>query len=183
MTEIWKEIDGFDGRYQISNYGRVKTMWDSNQYQPRINRERFLVPSIHRQGYLRVGLTKDGKTHLYYIHRLVANAFLPNPYGLPQVNHKDEDKANNIVIPGHPELSNLEWCDSKYNSNYGTKKDRHREQVCKPIIQTDLDGHFIRRFRSATDAEKECGYDSAYISMVCTGRRKTAYGFVFRFEG
>lgn len=102
-----KDIKGFDGKYAITEDGRV---W-SYRYN------KFFTPQIDGSGYYRVQLTKDGKHRNYRIHRLVAEAFIPNPQNLPEVNHLDEVKTNNNVY-------NLEWCDHSYNINYGTRLDR-----------------------------------------------------------
>ena len=104
MIELWKDIEGYEGLYQVSNLGRV--------YSKKTNR--FLTMKKGNHGYERVALFKDGKQKFYLKHRLVAQAFIPNPDNLPEVNHKDEDKSNNCV-------SNLEWCDGKYNCNYGNR--------------------------------------------------------------
>lgn len=173
-SENWLEIEGFDGKYQVSNQGRVKCMWRQNQYKDKIGKPFILKQQKHRQGYMCVDLTKDGVTKKYYVHRLVAQAFIPNPDNLPEVNHKSENKSENFV-------ENLEWCDGKYNSNFGTRVERHRELVSKPIIQTTIEGDFVRKFKSATAAEEECGYNATYISQVCHGKRKNAYGYCFHF--
>ena len=174
MSETWKDIEGYNGRYRVSNLGRVMSMWQANQYKNHIGKPMLLKPATHRQGYLYVHLTNNGETKKHYVHRLVAEAFIPNPDNLPQINHKDENKSNNIV-------DNLEWCDGKYNSNYGTRVERHRAMISKPVIQTTMDGEYVRWFQSATVAENECGYDSAYISQVCNGKRPNAYGYKFHF--
>lgn len=103
--EVWKDIDGYDGLYQVSNMGRVKSFkW---------GKERILKPYETGNGYLRVEL----QSKPFKLHRLVAQAFIPNPDNLPFVNHKDENPKNNMV-------DNLEWCDNKYNINYGTTQER-----------------------------------------------------------
>lgn len=113
--EIFKDIKGFEGLYQVSNYGNVKSLErvieDNNGYY--IKKEKILTPTINSSGYYHTILRKDGKSIGVYIHRLVAEAFIPNPNNYKQVNHKDEDKTNNKV-------DNLEWCTPKYNANYGT---------------------------------------------------------------
>lgn len=111
MIEIWKPIANFEN-YEISNYGRVKSLNYNHA-----NQERILVPEVTKKGYLRICLSKNNIKYKFRIHRLVAEAFIQNPDNLPQVNHKDEDKINNCV-------DNLEWCDNKYNNNYGTKIER-----------------------------------------------------------
>ena len=115
--EIFKEIKGFEN-YEVSNYGNIRSL----------KRNIVLRPSIVN-GYLHVGLYKDEKRYNKLVHRLVAEAFIPNPYNLPQVNHKDENKLNNFVWVNDDgsvdlEKSNLEWCTQKYNINYGTVKER-----------------------------------------------------------
>lgn len=185
--EIWKDIEGYDGKYMISSFGRVKSIWRNNQYKSQIGSPTFLTPTTHKQGYLWVSLVKDGKSKAHFIHRLVAQAFIPNPDNLPQVNHKDEDKTNNMVWVNEDgsidyDKSNLEWCDAKYNSNYGTRNERCKKKIAKPIIQTTLDGKFVKEYSSMSEAEKIDGYDSAYISLVCNGKRKSAYGYKWHFK-
>lgn len=121
MQELWKDIPGFENDYQVSNLGRVKSkdriilVCDTTLYN------RHLKSKILKQGltkgYPSVSLHIEKKIKIVYVHRLVALAFIPNPYNLPQINHKDENPKNNCV-------DNLEWCDSKYNNNYGTKNAR-----------------------------------------------------------
>lgn len=113
--EIWKDIKGYEGLYQISNYGNVKSLErviedNKGSY---IKKEKILTPTINNRGYYHIGLRNNSKTKYYYVHRLVAEAFIPNPNNYPIINHKDEDKTNNKV-------DNLEWCTPKYNANYGT---------------------------------------------------------------
>lgn len=114
--EIWKDIQGYEGLYQVSNLGNVK-----NKIQPYLKQEKIYKKFSNSNGYLFVGLRKDKKRKFKYIHRLVAEAFIPNPNNLPQINHKDENKQNNCV-------NNLEWCTNKYNQNYGTIKERKKEK-------------------------------------------------------
>lgn len=109
LNEIWKDIPYYDGLYQISNYGRIKSFCKGD--------EQYKVQHDNGRGYLSVKLYKNGKMKNEYVHRLVALTFIPNPNGLPQVNHKDEDKQNNHV-------DNLEWCDARYNNTYGTARQR-----------------------------------------------------------
>ena len=117
LNEIWRDVPHYDGLYKISNYGRVKSFCKGD--------EQYKVQHDNGRGYMTVQLYKNGKMKNEYVHRLVALAFIPNPNGLPQVNHKDEDKQNNYV-------DNLEWCDATYNNNYGTHTQRvvetHRDK-------------------------------------------------------
>ena len=120
MKEIWKPIEGFEGLYEVSNTGKVrgvdrivKSRWGTDK----VWKGKELAHSIKYDGYHKVTLMKDGISYYFSIHRLVANAFIPNPNNLPCVNHKDENPANNNV-------DNLEWCDVKYNSNYGNRNEK-----------------------------------------------------------
>lgn len=110
--QIWKDIKGYKGKYQVSNTGKVRSMNYRNT-----GKGKLMKLGIRNAGYLQLGLYKDGKYKYYLVHRLVAEAFIPNPNNLPQVNHIDENKTNNCVW-------NLEWCNAKYNSNYGTRLER-----------------------------------------------------------
>ena len=120
MEEIWKDIEGYEGLYKISNMGRVKSI--------KFNKEKILFLQKDKYGYLRVGLRKMGKLKNYFVHRLVAEAFIPNPNNLPIVNHKDENKQNNCV-------ENLEWCTVKYNNSYATALFQRKEKLKKKIVQ------------------------------------------------
>lgn len=113
MPEVWKDIKDYEGLYQISNYGRIRSL---NKTKGRIRKQ-----SIQR-GYYYIWLSKNSKGKMYIVHRLVAQHFIPNPLHLPEVNHKDENKLNNNV-------DNLEWCDAKYNSNYGTRNERKGKPI------------------------------------------------------
>lgn len=116
MKEIWKDIEGYEGKYQVSNLGRIKSLERKNSRGNQI-REKILKLIYDKDGYLLVNLYKNSKKKTYKVHRLVALAHIPNPNNYPQVNHKDENPSNNHI-------SNLEWCTNKYNCNYGTKKER-----------------------------------------------------------
>lgn len=121
INEIWKDCKGYEGLYQVSNLGRV---WN-------IKLQRYLKGSYDKDGYIRVNLTaKNGKVKTERVHRLVALVFLDNPNNYPQVNHKDENKGNNCV-------DNLEWCDAKYNINYGTRNDRMAKTQSRKIRCVD----------------------------------------------
>ena len=153
-----KDVKNYEGLYAVTSCGKV---WS---YKSKM----FLKPMTYRNGYLYVNLYKDKECNHYYIHRLVAMAYLPNPENLPEVNHKDENKTNNC-------LQNLEWCDHKYNMNYGTKIDRQK----KPILQYDLDDNFIREWPSTIDVGREVKNN---ICNCLNGRQKTAYGYIWKFK-
>lgn len=112
--EQWKDIENYEGLYQVSDEGRVRNI-SKNPYK-------LMKPHYNQRGYLLVALSKNGLPLHKLVHRLVAEAFIPNPNNLPQVNHKDEKKDNNQVL-------NLEWCDNKYNSRYGTRGGRIGEKL------------------------------------------------------
>ena len=165
INEVWKDIKGYEGLYQVSSLGRVKSL---PKYH--FNYCRILKP-VKTAGYLRVCLHKSFNQKDHLIHRLVAEAFIPNPANLPQVNHKDEDKNNNNV-------SNLEWCTSEYNMNYGTRLSK----VSAPVIMCEKDGKVIEEFNSISSAHKKYRYSTGSISECCNGKRNSAYGFIWKFN-
>ena len=119
MIEEWRPIEGYEGLYEVSSYGKDRSL---DRFYYRLHKGKVLSPTKDRYGYLTVTLNCNGKSKTIKIHRLVAQAFLPNPDNLPQVNHKDEDKTNNNV-------DNLEWCTAKYNVNFGTRQERYRNTM------------------------------------------------------
>lgn len=123
MIEEWRSIEGYEGLYEVSNTGQVRSLdrYVKTCYEAyKLHKGKILSPAKDKNGYLKVHLCYNGKHNIIRVHRLVAQAFLPNPDNLPEVNHKDEDKTNNNV-------DNLEWCDRKYNNNYGTKIERQKK--------------------------------------------------------
>lgn len=170
MQEIWKDIKGYEGKYQVSNTGKVRSL---NYRRWGVVRE--LKPRIEKtdDGYLSVMLHKNSIGKVFKIHRLVAQAFIPNPNNYPEVNHIDENKQNNNVL-------NLEWCDHKYNNNYGTKPRRIGQKNSKPIIQCSLDGSEIREWESMRAAKTELGIFN--ITQALKGRYKQAGGFVWKYK-
>jgi hypothetical protein len=167
MEEIWKNIEGYENLYQVSNIGRVKSLGNGSSNN---SKERFLKSTKNTCGYLFVILYKEGKGKSHKVHRLVAQAFLPNHNNLPQVNHKDEDKTNNRV-------ENLEWCDAKYNNNYGSRTEKRR----KPILQFTKNNEFVRRWDSIIEVEKELGFKHSNISKCCKGKNKSVGGFIWGY--
>ena len=167
MDEIWKDKKDYEGHYQVSNFGRVKSI--------KFGKEIILKQKQCMDGYYYVNLSKNGIVKNYYVHRLVAEAFLPNPDNLPQVNHKDECKTNNVV-------TNLEWCSAQYNNTYGTRNERSTKSRQIPIIQYTLDGKFVREWLSAKQAEIEGGFNQENICMCCRGKRKYHHNFIWRYK-
>ena len=177
--EIWKPITGFEGRYEVSNLGRVrslgivtrkKTRWGT--YAEFYRKPHIMAPAYFSNGYLFVSLTKESKvTVCKQVHRLVAEAFIPNPNGYPIVNHKDENKQNNRA-------DNLEWCTHSYNLTYGSHIDKvletRRKNKTNPyrpkyVEQYALDGTFLNRFRSLKQAEELTGTDRKTIRLTARG--------------
>lgn len=179
MKEIWKDIKNYEGLYQVSNLGRVRSLdfqcWNGVAFW--LKKGGVLVPRLTKSGYCRVQL--KGKD--FYIHRLVAEHFLSNPNNFNQVNHKDEDKNNNSV-------TNLEWCSQKYNNCYGTRLERiaskHRGRMInnKEIYQLSLDGEILQEYPSAMIAASVVNVDNSSICKVANGRLKTAGGFKWRWK-
>ena len=162
MTEVWKDIDD---RYSVSNLGRVKSNY--------AKKERILNPTPDARGYLKVDLRHGKERKGMMVHRLVALAFIenPNPDNFQEVNHKDEDKTNNCV-------DNLEWCDAKYNSNYGTRNVRKGIACQKRIYSLDKDG-VVTYYNSRNEAGELLGIDPAAISKALSDKfphNKTAAG-------
>lgn len=168
MKECWKDIKGYEGVYQISNFGRLR------KYYSYIKQERILKPMICSNKYLVACLYKNATQKKLLIHRLVAEAFIPNPNNLPCVNHKDETRTNNRV-------DNLEWCSQKYNLNYGTIKEKHRNRQCKAVNQYTKDGIFIKSWRSESDVQRELSILRECIGRCCKGRQTTAGGFIWKY--
>ena len=160
--EIWKDIKGYEGLYQISNKGRVKTLGNN-----KTRKEKIRDGKIDR-GYKRILLCKNGKKKQCLIHRLVAEAFLPNPDNLPVVNHKDENKLNNNV-------ENLEWCTQAYNVNYSHNNCKSRKIQCVETNEIfDSSEDVIRRMFNGK------GYPSNIIHNL-HGRNKSAYKYHFKY--
>lgn len=157
INEVWRPIEGFECLYEVSNLGRVKSFW--------FNKEKILKPNKTKWGYLYVVLCKDGRKKNYNVHRLVANAFLPNIDNLPEVNHIDEDKTNNRV-------DNLEWCDKTYNIRYSQSVE---------VNQFTKDGRFIRTWDCINEIQNQLGYNTGHICKCCKGKLKSAYGFIWRY--
>ena len=164
MEEIWKDIEGYEGLYQVSNTGRVRSL-----------KRNIILKNRIARGYERVVLRTNNIPKEYSVHRLVATAFIPNPDNLPQVNHIDEDKTNNCV-------NNLEWCDGKYNINYGTGIAKSARSRSKKVLQFKLDGTFVKEWKSIIDVERMTGYSGGHISECCRGKHAYAYGFLWKYK-
>lgn len=165
----WKPIKDYEGLYEISNTGEVKSL--------NLKKGRILKQHIQRS-YLYVGLSKQCKTKLHLVHRLVAKTFIPNPLHLPEVNHKDENKLNNNV-------DNLEWCTHKYNVNYGTGNKRRSKTKINNTYNVKsvqcIETGII--YTSTREAERQTGIDNSQISAVCNHKKnyKTAGGYHWKY--
>lgn len=180
--EIWKPIEGYEGLYEVSSWGRVRSLdkWVAHS----INTKKFMKGRIRKlqedgHGYLKVELSKNGKVKTYKVHRLVAEAFIPNPKNYNVVNHKDEVKTNNYV-------DNLEWCTHSYNVNYGTGIQRKTEKMIngklsKTVYQYSLSGELIAEYPSTIEVQRQLGFDCGNISKCCTGKKKNVYGYIWRY--
>lgn len=178
--EEWRLIKGYEGLYQVSSYGRVSGM-GRVLCDGRLWKGRVLKQKTNTDGYNQVTLCKDGKEKQYLVHRLVAQAFIPNPNNYPIINHKDENPSNNRV-------ENLEWCTVDYNINYGTCNERKRKSLTnnpkksKIVLQFTLDGKFIKEYLSVRGAERQTGYGQGNISAVCRGELNQAYGYKWKYK-
>lgn len=160
MKEIWKTINEYQD-YQVSNKGNVKSI--------KFNKECILKPDIVN-GYYRVVLCRYGKMKHMLLHRLVAEAFIHNPYNLPFINHKDENTLNNNV-------ENLEWCTREYNNNYGSHNERVSKTLSKPVrcIETNV------VYPSAKEVKRQLGFSQSSICLCCKGKYNQAYGFHWEY--
>ena len=168
MFEEWRDIEGYEGLYSISNFGRVKSL---NYYNT--GKEKLLKQGKtgRDKDYYSVALSKNGKLKSYLVHRLVAITFIPNPDNLPQVNHKDEDKSNNCV-------ENLEWCDNNYNSNYGTRNEKVAKSKSHKTYQYKED-ELVAVWDNAVIPAKKYGYCVQHIYDSINNGKK-AYGFYWK---
>ena len=164
IIEEWKPVKNYEGLYEISNYGRVKS----------INRQgtsgKIIKSDLRRDGYLQVHLVKKGKMKNYLVHRLVAEIFIPNYDNLPEVNHINEIKVD-------CRAENLEWCDRKYNMNYGNRPYKNALKV----QQLDKEDNVIAIFNSIREAGRINNINQSHITKCCKGQLKTIGGYVWRY--
>ena len=176
--EVWLPIKGYEGYYEVSSLGRVRSLPRVVTLSNGVKRPtpgKVLKQSAYGRGYKAVGLTKNNVPDKRSVHRLVAEAFVPNDEGLPEVNHIDEDKHNNRA-------DNLEWCDRRYNNAYGTTKMRAAASSGKPVLQKSLDdGHIINAWATEGLAAAFTGATQSGISMCCRGESKSSGGFAWEW--
>lgn len=170
-VELWKPIKDYEGLYEISNYGRVKSLerYTNSKNEAgcilQKHNERILKNNITKSGYVMATLYKNGVPKSYFIHRLVAKAFIPNHNLLREVNHIDENKQNNRV-------DNLEWCSREYNNRYSK---------AKKIIQYDMSGKYIRSWESSYQASRENKLYSSNIRNCCLGKLNSTGGYRWKY--
>lgn len=167
MNEIWKDVAGYEGLYQISNMGRVKTM-------PRTRVHGGILKYDCCKGYYRVSLSKYGKSKHYFVHRLVAQEFIPNPNNFNIINHKDENPQNNCV-------DNLEWCTHVYNLMYGNRRAKVIEKERKPVNRYSMNGDLIQTHYSIQQAARDIQRNASPIYNCCSGKQTSAYGYLWSY--
>lgn len=172
MQEIWKDIKEYEGLYQISNLGRLRSFPRAGTKTKQI---RIIKINIGNNGYYYATLYKNGISKTVHIHRLVAENFINNINNYNCVNHKDENRLNNNV-------NNLEWCTQSYNINYGTGNKRRSDTEKIKVHQYDLNGNFIKEWEGITDASQKLKISTGNIVCCCKGRRKTAGGYKWKYK-
>ena len=176
-NEEWRDVVGYEGLYQVSSEGRVKSLertFIDNSGRKRTVKERILKPSDDCRGYLRVDLRDGDKQKHFKVHRLVCEAFHENPDNKPQVNHINEIKTDNRA-------SNLEWATARENSNFGTRNERLGKAQSKSIGQYTRYGELIKIWPSTKEVQRQTGFSNGNISLAANGKYKQAYGFIWKY--
>lgn len=179
MKEIWKDVSGYEGLYQVSNLGRIK----SSERHGNFNKNHILIGGKDTKGYRVVSLTKNGKGLTKKVHRLVAQAFILNPKNLPQINHIDGNKQNNTI-------KNLEWCDNAYNYKHSVQNKLRINSIKelkklakkreKKVYQYNSEHNLIAEYDSITKAQRKTKV--SHISDCCLGKIKRAGGYFWSFQ-
>ena len=176
--EVWLDIPSYEGLYQCSNLGRVKSLDRKVLSTKKVTFEKFLRGGIRKQqdrvGYKVVTLFKNGNRKTHYVHRLVAKVFIPNPNNYPMVNHKDEDRTNNKV-------ENLEWCTHQYNLNYGTSLKRKNKKLSTPIVGVHVETGKKITFPSMMEAGRN-GFSQPSISACCNNKQESHKKYKWKFK-
>lgn len=196
LKEEWKDIQGYNGYYQVSNLGRVKSLSRNKWCSKKTSKEILMKTRIGNNGYKKVGLSINSKQKTVSVHKLVAQAFIPNPNNYPVINHKDENPLNNRA-------DNLEWCTYSYNSSYGTYQERRvkntnfkersknidykyigectAKKLSKKVYQYDKNMKLIKIWESSYEPQKQ-GFNQSLVTRCCVGRGKTHKGFLWSHE-
>ena len=179
IEEEWRDIAGYEGLYQVSNLGRVKSLdrMVNNCYgSKKVIKGRMISPVDNGKGYKCVSLCKDGKIRRTYVHHIVAQAFVANQDGYFEVNHKDEDKSNNCA-------DNLEWCEHKYNVNYGTARERITNNMTGPYKSKQvLCVETGKVYSSSMEAERHTGASHSNIIRCCRYKQNTSGGYHWKYS-
>ena len=189
--EIWKDIKGYEGLYQVSSLGNVRSLdtmincKGAKNIDKHLRKGKVLKKYIGTSGYYTINLSKNSKIKVYRVHRLIANAFIPNINNLPLINHKDGNKLNNNI-------NNLEWCTYAYNNKeayriglkVGAEKGKYGKysKFSKPLLQYSVNGELIKEWENAEQVKRELGYCPENIRNVCNGRRKIANGYIWKYK-
>lgn len=189
MMEEWRPVVGFEGAYEVSNLGKVRSntrMVIGNCGSLWLRKGRIRKIYTNDKGYRNVVLYHDGVMKRCSVHRLVAQAFIPNPLNLPYINHKDENPSNNIVFinpDGSINIpkSNLEWCTAQYNSNYGSAIEKRIKNTQIPVGMYDDEGNMIRSFNSASEAGRVMNCDNSAILKCCKGQKVHVAKYKWKF--
>ena len=174
MKEIWKDIPGYDGVYQVSSFGKIRN-----------SKMLILKQNTIKGNYKRISLHKNKKIKNYLVHRLVGEVFIPNPLNKKEINHKDFDPTNNCV-------DNLEWVTSSENSKYSydysknqCKREINRnfckEKFSKEVLQFDKNNNFIKKWSSIHQINNKLGYSVSNISRCCRNEQKLANGYIWKY--
>lgn len=178
---LWKDVPGYEGLYQVSNVGGMVRSMDryvkgTGRYPDTIQRikGKLLSTKLNNNGYVQVHLHKDNKCKMYLVHRLVAEAFIPNPLNLPEINHLDECQTSNNA-------ANLEWCDRAHNLGWGTRSEKQARSMGRPVRQYTKDGEFVAEYWSAREAQRQTGIRQGGISKVCNGVIHQSGGYIWKY--
>lgn len=176
MKEIWKPIPGYEGYYEASSLGRIRSVcrFVNAGYGKRLHKGRILILFPDRDGYLKTSVCKNNISKSVFVHRLIAETFLQNPLGLPVINHKNEIKTDNRV-------ENLEFCTIHYNNIYNGRMQRIANKKKRPVIQLSLEGKPLKTWDCSGSASSELGINRANIVAVLQGQRHKAGGYRWEY--